>query len=78
MGMTEIILQDFTLAPFHLSDTKIGKRDEKSKLFQLKDVKGNVKKKHLHLTICRCLHYVLCVYLLDLSLGLLLFTFGLG
>lgn len=31
--------------PLHLSDTKIRKRDEKSKLFQLKDVKGNVKKK---------------------------------
>lgn len=45
MGVTESILQDFTLAPFHLSDTKIRKRDEKSKLFQLKDVKGNVKKK---------------------------------
>jgi hypothetical protein len=31
--------------PLHLSDTKIRKRDEKSKLFQLKDVKVNVKKK---------------------------------
>ena len=43
MGMTEIILQDFTLAPFHLSDTKIGKRNDICKLSVLNNVKRYVK-----------------------------------